>query len=132
MGSNSCRRLSLLSFAHLIVGSPFQVHVQCRWLTRIWDRIWDEKWTWLVLFCFCLVLYLSITKTCTPFWYQRDYDYSLSHICVYCELNMQKWVSIYETCECDIGAPDIHMFSQVDGLSTGPSGFWVSRLGIKA
>ena len=25
-----------------------------------------------VLFCFCLILYSSIAKTCTPFWYQRD------------------------------------------------------------
>ena len=23
---------------------------------------------------------------------------------------MQKWVSMYETCECDIGAPNIHRF----------------------
>ena len=35
---------------------------------------------------------------------------------------MQELVSIYETNECDIGTPDIHMFSQVDGLSTGPLG----------
>ena len=39
-------------------------------------------------------------------------------IFVNCELNMQKWVSIYETCECDIGAPDIYRFPRVDGLST--------------
>ena len=26
MGSNPCRRLSLLGFAHPVVGSPFQVH----------------------------------------------------------------------------------------------------------
>ena len=42
---------------------------------------------------------------------QRDYDYSLSYIFLYCDLNMQEWISIYETCECDIGAPDIHRFS---------------------
>ena len=30
---------------------------------------------------------------------------------VYSELNMQEWVSIYEICECDIRAPDIHKFS---------------------
>ena len=53
---------------------------------------------------------------------QRDYDYSLSYIFVYCELNMYEWVSIYETCECDIGAPDIHRYPRVDGLSTGPLG----------
>ena len=35
---------------------------------------------------------------------------------------MQEWVSIHEINECDIGTPDIHRFSQVDGLSTGPSG----------
>ena len=65
------------------------------------------------------------------FWYQRDYketvDYSLLYIFVYCELNMQEWVSIYETDECDIGAPDIHRFSWVDGLSTGPPGFRASQ-----
>ena len=27
---------------------------------------------------------------------------------VNCEKIIQKWVSIYETCESDIGAPDIH------------------------
>ena len=26
MGSNPCRRLSLLGFSHLVVGPPFQVH----------------------------------------------------------------------------------------------------------
>ena len=35
--------------------------------------IWDESRTCLVLFCFCLVLYSSKTKTCKPFRYQRDY-----------------------------------------------------------
>ena len=35
---------------------------------------------------------------------------------------MQKWVSIYETNECDIGTHDIHRFPQVDRLSTGPPG----------
>ena len=35
---------------------------------------------------------------------------------------MQEWVSIYETNECDIGTSDIHRFSQVDRLSTGPPG----------
>ena len=55
-------------------------------------------------------------------------DYSLSYIFVYCELNMQEWVSTYETCECDIGAPDVHRFPRVDGLSTGPPGLGVSQL----
>ena len=41
---------------------------------------------------------------------------------VVCNKNIRKWVSIYETCECDIRAPDIHRFPQVDGLSTGPPG----------
>ena len=41
---------------------------------------------------------------------------------VICKKNTQKWVSIYETCECDIRAPDIHRFLQVEGLSTGPPG----------
>ena len=62
---------------------------------------------------------------------QRDCDYSLSYIFVYCELNMQELVSIYETCECDIGAPDIHRFMLVDGLSTGPPGFGASQLSIR-
>ena len=79
-----------------------------------------------VLFCFCLVLYSSRTKTCTPFWYQRDGKeivIIVYHIFfVYCELNMQEWVSIYETRECEIGGPDCHRFPRVDGLSTRPSG----------
>ena len=47
---------------------------------------------------------------------------------------MQECVSIYETCdcaigcECDIGAPDIHRFPRVDGLSTGPPGLGVSHI----
>ena len=39
---------------------------------------------------------------------------------VICKKIIQKWVSIYETCECDIGAPDIYRFLRVDGLSMGP------------
>ena len=35
---------------------------------------------------------------------------------------IQEEVSLYETNECDIGIPDIHTFSWVDGLSTGPPG----------
>ena len=58
---------------------------------------------------------------------QRDCDYSLSYIFVYRELNMQEWVSIYETCECDIG-----WFLRVDGFSKGPPGFGVSQLSIRA
>ena len=42
---------------------------------------------------------------------------------VICKKYTQKWVSIYEACECDIGAPDIHRFPRVDGLSTGPPGY---------
>ena len=53
----SYRRLSLLGFAHPVVGPPFQVQVRCRRLTLIWDSIWDESRTQLVLFCFCLVLH---------------------------------------------------------------------------
>ena len=40
---------------------------------------------------------------------------------------MHEWVSIYEICECDIRAPDIHRFPQVDGLLTGPPGFRASH-----
>ena len=50
VGSNPCRRLSLLGFAHPVVGSPFQVQVQCRRLTCMWD----ESRTRL-----CFVLFLS-------------------------------------------------------------------------
>ena len=54
-------------------------------------------------------IYTSMTKTCTPFWYQRDCKETMIivyHIfLVYCELNMEEWVSIYEICECDIGHP---------------------------
>ena len=35
---------------------------------------------------------------------------------------MQEWVSAYETNECDIGTTDIHRFSKVDRLPTGPPG----------
>ena len=49
--------------------------------------------------------------------------YIVYHIFLYiCELNMQGWVSIYETNECDIGAFDIYRFPQVDGLSTKSPG----------
>ena len=46
---------------------------------------------------------------------------------VNCKEIIQKCVSIYETCECDIGALDIHRFSRVDGLSTRPLGLGVSH-----
>ena len=29
---------------------------------------------------------------------------------------------MYETCECDIGATDVHRFPRVDGLSMEPPG----------
>ena len=45
---------------------------------------------------------------------------------VNCKKIMQKEVSIYETCEYDIGAPDIYRFLQVDGLSTRPPGIGTS------
>ena len=47
---------------------------------------------------------------------------------VVCKKNIQKWVSIYEICECDIGAPDIQRFPRVDGLSTGPPGYGHHRM----
>ena len=75
MGSNPCRRLSLLGFAHPVVGSPFQVQVQCRQMTRIWDE--SQTCLCFALFYFCLVLYSSITKTCKFFWYQRDCYHNL-------------------------------------------------------
>ena len=43
-------------------------------------------------------------------------------LCIY-ELNMQGLVLVYETCECDIRIPDFHRLSQVNRLSTRPSGF---------
>ena len=114
MGGNPYRRFSLLGFAHPVVGPPFQVQVQCRKLTHIWDNIWDESRTRL---CFVLFLSCIIFKQDQNMYtffvskgLQRDCDYSLSYIFVYCELNMQEWVSIYE---CDIGTPDIHKFPRV-------------------
>ena len=50
------------------------------------------------------------------------------HKLVICKKIIQKWVSIYETNECDTGIPNIHRFLQVDGLSTGPPGFGASQL----
>ena len=47
---------------------------------------------------------------------------------VNCKKIIQKWVSIYETCDYDIRAPDIHRFPQVDGLSTGPPGIGTSQI----
>ena len=41
---------------------------------------------------------------------------------------MKKWVLIYETCECEIEAPDIHRFSRIGRLSMGPPGFRVSQV----
>ena len=41
---------------------------------------------------------------------------------IICKKIIQEEVLIYETCERDIGAPDIHRFPWVDGLSTGPPG----------
>ena len=42
---------------------------------------------------------------------RRKPDVVLLYFLYICELNMQEWVSIYETKECDIGTPDIHRFS---------------------
>ena len=47
-------RLSLLGFAHPVVGPLFQVQVRCKRLTRKWDRMRDESWRRL-----CFVLFLS-------------------------------------------------------------------------
>ena len=111
MGSNPCRRLSLLGFAHPVVGPPFQAQVQCRRLTRIWDLMWDESWTRL---CFVLCLSCIIfeqNKNMYTFLGIKETVIIIYHIfLVYCELNMHEWVLIYEICECDIGAPDIHRF----------------------
>ena len=41
MGSNPCRRLSLLGFAHPIVGPPFQVHEKT---TLLRGREYEEGW----------------------------------------------------------------------------------------
>ena len=46
---------------------------------------------------------------------------------VICKKIIQKWVLIYETCECDIRAPDIYRFLRVDELSTGPLEFGASH-----
>ena len=47
---------------------------------------------------------------------------------VLCKKNIQKWVSIYETCECDIEAPDIHRFPRVDGSQWDTPGFGASHM----
>ena len=47
VGSNPCRRLSLLGFAHPVMGPPFLVQVKCRLLTRIQDRTYEESRMWL-------------------------------------------------------------------------------------
>ena len=66
--------------------------------------------------CFVFVLYYirAEQRHVHLFGYQRDCKETVMiiyHIfLVYCELNMQEWVSIHEICECDIGAPDIHRF----------------------
>ena len=136
MESNPCRRLSLLGLAHPVVGPPFQVQVQCRWLTRIWDRIWDESRMRLCFILFLSCIIFEQNQNTYTFWYQRDCKetvyYSLLYIFVCCELNMQEWVSIYETYECDIGAPDIHRFLRVNGLSTRPLGFGASHFRLKS
>ena len=46
---------------------------------------------------------------------------------VTCKINIQKWVSIYETCECDIRAPDIHRFPRVDGVVNWTPGIGASQ-----
>ena len=110
-------------------GTPFHVQVRCRRLNRIWDRMRDESWMRL---CFVLFLSFIIFKqnqnmyTCLL--YKRTVKWIVGkivyHIFLYiCELNMQEWVSIYETNECDIRTPDIYRFLQVEELSTGPPGW---------
>ena len=69
-----------------------------------------------VLFCFFLsCITFEKNQNMYFFLYQRDRKVTMIivyHIfLVYCDLNMQEWVSIYETCECDIRAPDIYRFS---------------------
>ena len=59
MRSNPCRRLSLLGFAHLVVGPPLigtgQVQAADR-LTRIWDLTYEESQMWLwTIFCICIL-----------------------------------------------------------------------------
>ena len=50
---------------------------------------------------------------------------------VMCKKIIQEEVLIYETCERDIGVPDIHKFPLVNELSTDP---WIreSQHGIRA
>ena len=90
----------------------------------------------LVLFLSCIIfehnqnMYTFLLYKMTVKWTVGSIVY---HLFLYiCELNMQEYVSIYETNESDIGTLDIYRFPQVDGLSTGPSGFGVSQLGIRA
>ena len=43
MGSNPCRKLSLLGFAHPVEGSPFQVHGAIRKATLTRGRVLEES-----------------------------------------------------------------------------------------
>ena len=88
MGSNPCRRLSLLGFAHPVVGPPFQVQVQCKRLTRIWD----ESRTRLCLVFLVCTIFEQNQNMYIFFLYLRDCKETVIivyHIFfVYCELNM--------------------------------------------
>ena len=82
----------------------------------------------LLCFIFLSCIIFEQNKTCILFLsYKRTVKWIVGSIVYHiflniCELNMQEWVSIYETNECDIGTPDIYRFPQVDGLSMGPPG----------
>ena len=55
VGSNPCRRLSLLGFAHLVVGSPFQVQDRYRQITLL--RGWDYEAGQIVALIHVLCIY---------------------------------------------------------------------------
>ena len=54
MGSNPCRRLSLLGFAHLIVGSPFQVQDRYRQAALLRGRDYEVGRTVGLIHVLCI------------------------------------------------------------------------------
>ena len=72
VGGNPCRIFSLLGFAHPLWNPPFRYKSSAGGWPSYGTAYGIRAGHGFVLFCFCLVLYLSRTKTCTPFWYQRD------------------------------------------------------------
>ena len=123
MGSNPYTRLSLLGFAHPVVRPPFQVQEKT---TLLRGREYEEGRVMALRIIFVkyirinlVLIYFGMLR-CKRVVYQTLVKYYKK--LVNCKKILHKWVSIYEICECDIGALDIYRFQRVDGLSTGPPG----------